>query len=577
MATPLDTPNKVADKPGDATKVSDLTRAENLSRQVNALPPAEKRQQESPSAAELNLPGLKIVDSSKVKAAEVTVIKPESAESKNKITEIRNADGSRSVQIESDNRTAQIRFDESGKAVSYIDFEGQKFNNKGDKWTSRTNLVQPEGMNVEIDGSYNVRMKDNATGIVRTNRADGIQEVSYPDGGKTTSKTRGNTEWITIESVNRVPRSLQLVDGKPVYYTDGAGNTYTKRETDAKAATFTFDKTNLNGEQQKGTYTVSADRSGNVVVRDLEKKGQSDYAKRELNNGTIITSDDKGIKRSVTTAEGLRIDTTFGESKVPKEKTITYPNGAGKLHVHYDKAGNVDQAEGKVNGERVNYRVTSDLTLIPSKTEKLVKEISEEHGQIKITKHYPSVSSVIDVNGMTVASVKDVIAPKNPEASPLIQETPKDIDVSKNIAEAKKHADENMWKKGKWFADKVDYGHEWDFKTKGAQYEAFGNFHYGVVGKAAGISETNLRQQAGIAQEGAGTSQKGWGDSGYGIGKLKFFGSGNYGDDPTDQHWIKKGIHYYAKQEAKDERIRSVASAANISTWSGSRLADNHR
>lgn len=574
MATPLDTPHRATDKSNDSAKVSDLKRAENLSRQVNALPPVEKAKLDNPSVADLGLPGLNIVDSSKIKAPEVTV-KPESAESKNKITEIRNGDGSGSVQIESEGRKAQIRYDESGKPVSYVDFDGQKFNNKGDKWTSRTNLVQPDGMSVEVDNSYNVRMKDNATGIVRTNRADGIQEVVYPDGGKTTSKINGNNEWITIESVNRAPRSLQLLDGKPVYYTDGEGNTYTKREGDAKPSN--FDKTNLHGELQKGIYTVSADRSGNVAVRDLDKKGQPDYAKRELNNGTIITSDDKGTKRSVTTAEGLRIDTTFGEAKIAQDKTITYPNGGGKLHVHYDKAGKAVQAEGTVNGEKINYRVTNDFTLIPSRTEKLVKGINEDHGQVRITYHGTSGGSVINTEGKTAALSKDTVTPKDPEASPLIQETPKDVDVSTNIAEAKKHADEFLWNKGKWFASKVDYGHEWDFKTKGAEYEAFGNFHYGVVGRAAGISEVNLRQQAGIAQEGAGTSQKGWGDSGYGIGKLKFFGSGNYGDDPTDQHWIKKGMHYYAKQEAKDERIRTIASASDLSSSYSGRLADNRR
>nr|WP_024686302.1 polymorphic toxin type 44 domain-containing protein [Pseudomonas asturiensis] len=86
-----------------------------------------------------------------------------------------------------------------------------------------------------------------------------------------------------------------------------------------------------------------------------------------------------------------------------------------------------------------------------------------------------------------------------------------------------------------WFYSQVRNRGPWDFKQRGAQYEDFGNFHYGAVGTAAGISEEMLLRAAGAAQSRAGTSSSEFGH---------WWSAPPYGDDPRDQRCIKDGIEY---------------------------------
>lgn len=75
----------------------------------------------------------------------------------------------------------------------------------------------------------------------------------------------------------------------------------------------------------------------------------------------------------------------------------------------------------------------------------------------------------------------------------------------------------------------------WDYKQKG-DFEDFGNFNFGVTGKAAGIPDTVLLRGAGWAQERAGTSLPSWGH---------WWKKSPYGDDPNDQQKILEGIAFY--------------------------------
>lgn len=90
-----------------------------------------------------------------------------------------------------------------------------------------------------------------------------------------------------------------------------------------------------------------------------------------------------------------------------------------------------------------------------------------------------------------------------------------------------------------WFYNQVRNGGPWDYKQKGQQFEAFGNFNYGATGWAMGIPEQILLRAAGWAQLRAGTAEEAWGD---------WSEDAPYGDDPSDQAWIKKGIEF-AKQK----------------------------
>jgi len=87
-----------------------------------------------------------------------------------------------------------------------------------------------------------------------------------------------------------------------------------------------------------------------------------------------------------------------------------------------------------------------------------------------------------------------------------------------------------------WFYQQVRLHGPWDYKTRaGRQYENFGNFHYGAVGTAAGITEPVLLRAAGWAQSRSGNAKAEDG---------KWHGPSPHGDDPQDQFWIKCGIDY---------------------------------
>lgn len=113
----------------------------------------------------------------------------------------------------------------------------------------------------------------------------------------------------------------------------------------------------------------------------------------------------------------------------------------------------------------------------------------------------------------------------------VVPSKPKGVDIQKNIDEAKKH-----YRNLEWFRDQFKNKGPWDYKQLGSQYEDFWNFHYGFIGKIAGIPDQLLLRAAGWAQSRAGTSKEEWGE---------WYGLSPYGDDPKDQEQIKKGIKHY--------------------------------
>ena len=115
---------------------------------------------------------------------------------------------------------------------------------------------------------------------------------------------------------------------------------------------------------------------------------------------------------------------------------------------------------------------------------------------------------------------------------------PPGVSVDENMATA--FHKKNVLKAGSafmysWFYTQVRNRGPWDYKQISKEYEAFGNFHYGAVGIAAGFSEEVLLRAAGLAQTRAGTDKPEFG---------RWWGDAPFGDDPVDQYWIKKGIRY---------------------------------
>ncbi|HAU5566514.1 TPA: hypothetical protein JD264_22290 [Serratia fonticola] len=117
----------------------------------------------------------------------------------------------------------------------------------------------------------------------------------------------------------------------------------------------------------------------------------------------------------------------------------------------------------------------------------------------------------------------------------IISFAPPGVSIVNNMMEARLHKGPSAMTYV-WFYYQVRGRGPWDYKfQKGRQYENFGNFHYGAVGHAAGMTEAVLLRGAGWAQTRAGTNAPEYGD---------WYGASPYGDDPSDQYWIRMGIEY---------------------------------
>ncbi len=117
-----------------------------------------------------------------------------------------------------------------------------------------------------------------------------------------------------------------------------------------------------------------------------------------------------------------------------------------------------------------------------------------------------------------------------------------------------------------WFKSMVQNNGKWDYKQKDSAYEDFGNFNYGVIGKALGFSEPVILAAAGGAQfvSDHGALKIAVGGKTYEIlSKSNTFYATGFADlinifgtfdDPKDQIQISKGI-----QAAKESGYVSVS------------------
>ena len=100
-----------------------------------------------------------------------------------------------------------------------------------------------------------------------------------------------------------------------------------------------------------------------------------------------------------------------------------------------------------------------------------------------------------------------------------------------NIREAKAMRDKSRVEKYLWLFENFPTGGKYDIKYGKSEMEYAGNFNYGAMGRAAGLSETELKAGGGAYQIWSGTSD------------LNFYDS--YFDDPIDQQHIQEGIDWY--------------------------------
>lgn len=252
------------------------------------------------------------------------------------------------------------------KPVTYTDSRGEVFEKQNvqtdngtiEVWRSTTNKMQPDGVSLKFDEKNNVEMTDLKTGIVRRSMQNGdeITDYSKLGGGKTTRSFKDGVETINIESVNRPDRSLRIIDDRVVSYTDGRGIQFNLKNTEAPDKTadgkLVYVAKDSSGNSVPGSFTITADRSGNVVVRNLDAaENDAQYARRELNNGTIVTSSKDNSSRlvlnnkdeiiDVNSAEADRVQESPVISETPQEANLdTLRKEAEEHQLQYRDIGN---------------------------------------------------------------------------------------------------------------------------------------------------------------------------------------------------------------------------------------------
>lgn len=90
-----------------------------------------------------------------------------------------------------------------------------------------------DGVDIKVfKDTGTVELTDRSTGIKRSTDSNGVETTDYSanGGGRTITEIKGNTETITIESVNRQERKLVVehteTGARVQEYTDGEGNKY---------------------------------------------------------------------------------------------------------------------------------------------------------------------------------------------------------------------------------------------------------------------------------------------------------------------------------------------------------------
>lgn len=118
---------------------------------------------------------------------------------------------------------------------------------------------------------------------------------------------------------------------------------------------------------------------------------------------------------------------------------------------------------------------------------------------------------------------------------------PSDVDIEANIGLAAAMSTKGKVTVYAWFYEMVKTGGEWDYKKDGnGQYEEFGNWHYGLVGRAAGIPLDVLLAAAGANHlENNLVPNIGKGLRGEPTTSI----DAPYGDDWRDTYWIREGYN----------------------------------
>ncbi|BDU09752.1 hypothetical protein PRtIB026_A23320 [Pseudomonas sp. RtIB026] len=289
-------------------------------------------------------------------------------------------------------------------------------------------------------------------------------------------------------------------------------------------------------------------------VEDWMSKKWTEIGQQHDNNMAAI---DAELDKDIKDAGGLNtpMDLSTPASTVTKEKNIVV-----KLYLTKQSSANEKSATAKAlfDGDVLAPRSATGLTFARAngyqvRVDQLrLANWANSLQAARLAQVYTEMVRRLQVRAGVLGSVESAQATRAANELNAAREqirlkqypaAPPGVSLAQNLEESKKQKEH--FKNGgtaflfSWFYAKVRNRGDWDYKQRGRQFASFGNFNYGAVGAAAGISEAVLLRAAGAAQTVAGTSQaefdKWWADA-------------PYGDDPVDQAWIKAGIDYAKSQ-----------------------------
>ena len=372
-------------------------------------------------------------------------------------------------------------------------------------------------------------------------------------GNRTTTTRSGTypTNTYTTNSLNQVTSIAAVVTGKPGPYAtvgfvyDDAGNLARTNAPDGSYTLFGYDDLDrlsyIAHYRADNTPTTGSnffyDYAGRCVfTRELtwarvqwstntgsEKwrvyDGMDVVQERDENNqvtAQLVRDGNIGGILSRTTADGATFYDYDGNGNVT---LLTDSNGNDVGHYRYDAYGNTLEATGPRAAENPYRFSTKELHAAsgwydfglrfyaPDIGRWINRDPISEAGGVNL---YAMVGNnpvnAVDPYGLAppvpVVLVspftgKREYTPNDMNMKPLMM--PVGVDVMANIKVAESHRNDGYITKMRWFYSMVNYGAPWDYKAKvqcpysakgwSNALEDFGNFHYGVVGRAAGSTD----------------------------------------------------------------------------------------
>lgn len=206
-------------------------------------------------------------------------------------------------------RTLNYAYDTAGRLATLTDWNSQatglSYNSNG--W--RTGISRPNG----VASAYAYDAAGRAISIVHSTTGGPLLSLGYTydaDGNRTSETTNGNTEWFTLDAVNRLTSVAHSGGGTTSYTYDASGNRLTKTASGA-ATTYTY---TTNGERlvSDGTATYGYDADGNLTSRGADTFAY-DYAGRMTSATVAGTTSMFGYD-----ADDVRTSVSSGGTTLPQ-------------------------------------------------------------------------------------------------------------------------------------------------------------------------------------------------------------------------------------------------------------------